>query len=185
MVGRRVSGVGARKERGGAGKKQERPGKSRRGLLTGSPSSSVLQPGSADWRSLTLAGEGGPGGGDSAGRAAAVYCWAAGRRRRTRAPPPLPLSGCHGDNGTPRGGGGGGDNLRAARPRPPARAPRRVPVAKRARAGWEWGGPGGRGSRVDDLPEAAVRPRGRAVFRREGTGWSRKGSVRPLRSSGR
>lgn len=38
-----MRGAKPRKERGGAGRRQERPGKSRRGLLTGSPSSSVLQ----------------------------------------------------------------------------------------------------------------------------------------------
>lgn len=38
-----MRGAEPRKERGGVGRRQERPGKSRRGLLTGSPSSSVLQ----------------------------------------------------------------------------------------------------------------------------------------------
>lgn len=38
-----MSGAEPRKKRGGVGRRQERPGKSRRGLLTGSPSSSVLQ----------------------------------------------------------------------------------------------------------------------------------------------
>lgn len=102
------------------------------------------RPGSADWRSLTLAAEGGPGGGDSAGRVAAAYCGAAERRRRTPAPPPLPLSGCQGDNRTPRGGGG--DKLRSARLRPSgARAQARSSGQARTRE-CKRGGTGGRGA---------------------------------------
>lgn len=60
---------------------------------------------------------------------------------------------------TERRGAEAGTNCERRGPAPPARAPGRAPAAKRARAGYQRGGTGGQGSSVDDLPEAAVRPR--------------------------
>lgn len=70
---------------------------------------------------------------------------------------------------TERRGAGAGTICEWRGPASPARAPRRVPASKRARASCERGGTGdwgegGRGaSCVDDLPEAALRPRAQAV----------------------
>lgn len=99
---------------------------------------------------------------------------------------------------TERRGAGAGTICEWRGPASPARAPRRVPDSKRARASCERGGTGdwgegGRGGELRGRPpgsgiapsgtgSGALRPCG-AGSRGEGAGWPRKGSVRALRSS--
>lgn len=87
---------------------------------------------------------------------------------------------------TERRGAEAGTNRERRGPAPPARASRRALAAERARAGSKRGGTGGPGSSVDDLPEAAVRPREpgcEAAWRGAGTEWPRNGAVRAFRGS--